>query len=190
MGLADKPCEVVTAQMVAGALDAPAEALEQTQPLTSRCAYAMDEGDETLQVEVAVDAYETDAAAAEYFQASTRSMTLEEIAEATADIRAEAGDDEDAAGSLAEGVLQNGIQFEDVDDLADQARIETGDGTLHLQAGNLLITLGAFHGPAMPIPDEITTDAIMKAMLAWQQDTLSTRREQAKALARAALAAL
>lgn len=196
--LEDKPCEIVTGQMVATALDVPEDSLEQSHVMASRCAYEMEGDGKNLNVEVAVDTFDTDEDAAEYFRNATRSMSADEVAGAMKAIT-KGGDDSDkpdvdvtknVTNSITSALAQNGIQFEDVDGIADQARFELGDGTLHLQKGNLRIRLRAFFGPAMPIPDEITSESMIKAVSDWQNDTMTERRQQALALAKLVLAGL
>lgn len=196
--LGDHPCEIVTASMVATALNVPVADLEQKHLMTSRCSYEMEEGGKFLKVGVSLKVYETDEDAAEDFRAATRSMSADEISEGMKLITAQADKDgasdsgarKEAADSIGAGLLRNGIQFEDVDGVADQARLETSDGTLHLQQGNLRIKLRAFYGPAMPIPDKITQETMTKALTGWQQNTMDLRRAQAMDLAELALAPL
>lgn len=196
--LEDTPCEVVSPQMVATALEVPKEALEQSDMISSRCYYEMDEDGKTFNVEVVIRAYDSDAGAAEEFGNATRSVSSEEIKDAMAALSG-AGDDADAQGSdteqaaaegIATGLAQTGIQFEDVDNLADQARFATSDGTLELLQGNLRISLTAYYGPAMPHPDEYTTKAIMQAQSDWIDDTIGQRKAQAIKLAKLVLATL
>lgn len=191
----DRPCEALTAQMVADVLDVGADRLEQSQPLDALCSYEMEEDGDTLQVEVTLDARESVDAAAAYFSAATRSMSREELEEAMKTLQDMSAEDEsdgqeEVTDGIASGLMQDGIQFEDVEGVGDEARFEPSNGSLHLRKGNLLIDLSAFHGPKMPLPDKITSDTIMKAMNAWLQDTMDTRKKQAVALAGAVLADL
>lgn len=192
--LEDQPCEIVTVTMVATALDIPEGSIEQSNVVASRCAYELkDDGDKALSVEVMIDVYDTDESAAEVFRNATRSMSSDEIADTMAALTDSAENDharQDASEGIVSGLFQNGIQFEDVDGLADQARFDTSDGTLQLQQDNLRIKLRVFYGPSMPIPENFSSETIMKALNSWMQDTMSQRREQAVKLAKIALEAL
>lgn len=197
--LEDQPCKIVTAELAATALDVPEDSIEQSNVIASQCSYELvDEGDETLSVEITIDAYDTDEGAAEEFRNAARSVSSEEITDTMAVIKEMLDDgdsqnanaQQDAAEGVASGLAQNGIQFEDVNGIADQARFDTSDDTLQLQQGNLRIKLRAFHGPAMPIPDEITQKTMKKLLNTWMQDTMTERKQQAIDLAKVTLAAL
>lgn len=192
--LEDQPCEIVTAAMVAKALDIPESSIEQSNVVASRCSYKLEaEVDKVLIVEVAIDVYETDESAAEVFYNATRSISSDKIAgtmAALTDSAEYSNAQQDAAEGMVSGLFQNGIQFEDVDGLADQARFDTGDGTLQLLQDNVRIKLRAFYGPSMPLPDKITSETIMKTLNNWMQDTMSQRREHAVKLANIVLEAL
>jgi hypothetical protein len=195
--LKDRPGDIVTKRMVATTFNVALEDLQQSHPMASWCSYKMIESDKTLNVDVSIRVYDTDEAAAENFRNSTRSMTAKEMVDVRRAVREKAGgsDKRDTATqnvltNVVSAIQQHGIQFEDVDGIADQARFETTEGTLRLQQGNLRITLSAFYGPDMTIPDVVTAETIIKAVTTWQQNTMSKRKEQAIALAKVALAAL
>lgn len=195
--LEDTPCAIVTTQMVATAFEVPVSDVEQSNVMSSRCSYEMESNGDTLDVEVSVDAFETTKKAASYFRRATRNMSSEEISDAMNSIQKEAGTDlgtaaqKDAAESIGSGVKQGGgIQFQDVEGVGDQARLNTFDGTLNLQAGNLLIDLRSYYGPAMPIPDVIEPGTMMKVQKSWMQDTMEARETQSVKLAKIALDAL
>ncbi len=196
--LADRPCDIVTAQMVAATFDVPAGDLRQTDSIASRCYYKMNGEGRNLNVEFSVRAYDSDEAAAKYFRNYTRSMSPDEIAEGMEAIKEKAIESGEpgangqnkAIEGIGAALQQIGIQFEDVSGIADQARFETSDGTLHLQLGNLLMKLRAFHGPGMTAPDKITQKTMMKALITWQQGTMDARRKQAAELAKTALEAI
>lgn len=197
--LEDEPCAVVTTQMVATTFDVPEADIEQSNAMSSRCSYEMEGDGESLNVEVSVDAYDTDEKAAEYFRQATRSMSSKEISDAMKAVRKQADKGgaldtdakKDAAASIGAGVSQGGgIEFEDVEGVADQARFDTSDGTLQLQQGNLRIKLKAYYGPEMPIPESYEPGTMSEIVTAWMQDTSSERKAQAIALAKVALAEL
>lgn len=197
MARADEPCAIVTAQMVATTFDLPEANIEQSSVMSSKCSYEMKEDDRRLDVEVSVDAYETDRQAAETFRQATQSMSSEEVSDALNSVRQQAGQDggldtdakRDAAGSIGSGLQQGGgIQFQDVDGVADQARFDTSDGTLQVLDGNLRIRLNAYYGPGMAMPDR--QGSIDAAFAAWMEETMEERKRQSVKLAKMAVAEL
>lgn len=188
--LEDRPCDILTMRMVAATFDVPEDELQQSQPIASWCAYEMEEPGETLNVSFSAHTYDTAAPAAEDFRNSTRSMTANELAETLKTILGEDDDDPDNIEKLIMETQPDGIQFEDVDGVAERARFETGEGALHLLIGNMRMTITAFHGPDMAMPNEFTAEAMMNALGDWKQETMSVRKEQAISLAKAVLAEL
>ncbi|HSH49267.1 MAG TPA: hypothetical protein VK991_11845 [Halomonas sp.] len=193
-----RPGDIVTKEMVATTFNVALEDLQQSHPMASWCSYKMIENDKTLNVDVSIQIHDTAEAAAEDFRNATRNIPAGETLEAEQALQ------EKSAGSYGLGIdathnvftcaisaiRQRGIQFENVYGVADQARFETTEGTLRLQQGNLRMTLSAFYGPDMTIPDIITAESIMQAVTTWQQSTMRQRKEQTIALAKAALARL
>tara|TARA_R100000365_G_C2741466_1_gene70145 strand:- start:318 stop:1004 length:687 start_codon:yes stop_codon:yes gene_type:complete len=196
--LEDDPCAVVTTQMVASTFDVPEADIDQSNVVSSQCVYELDSDGKALDVEVSVEAYDTDEDAAEAFQLATQSMSSEEISDAMTAVQQQANADgdleteaqQDAAAGVGAGVSLGAIEFEDVEGVADQARFNTSDGTLELQEGNLRIRLKAYYGPEMPIPESYEPGAMLEVINAWIQDTNSERKAQSVALAKAALAEL
>lgn len=196
--LKNRPGDIVTKKMVATTFRVALEDLQQSQPMASWCSYKMIENGKTLNVDVSIRIFDTDEAAAEDFFDSTRSVTASEMAKARKAIREKAGNSAKLDASAAQNTFTNGvsamqqrgIQFEDVKGIADQARFETTEGTLRLQQANLRMTLSAFYGPDMTIPDVVTAETLIKAVNTWQQNTMRLRRKQTIALAKAVLAAL
>lgn len=195
---ADEPCGIVTAQMVASALEVPVDSFQQLHLMASRCAYKMKDKSTLLRVDFSVRASDTDKTAAEDFRRYTQSIPVGEIADgmkaARKQVEKKGAPGNDAkTGAVKEprsSLQQRGIQFKDIHEIADQARLAASNGTLHFQQGNLLMKLSAFYGPVMPIPDEITQETMIKALTTWLQNTMAEREEQAIVLAKAALAAL
>lgn len=190
--LAKKPCAILTADQVATTLNIPAEKLEQSGPEVPFCIYEMDEDGKTVAVTLLVSAFNTDKAAAESFHESTQNRTAEEIAQLMQELGI--GFDEDESDSTdSTAVPATGVQFENIQGIAEHARFETSQGALHLLQGNLYMVIMAYHGPAMPLPENIAyTDfaALEKASSAWVKDTMDVRKEQATALAKTALKTL
>lgn len=190
--LGDRPCEVLTARMVATTFDIPEKSLQQSNLMKYWCSYDMEKNGKNVSVNFQVLAFDNKKAAAESFRDSTRSMSAEEMTEKLKALGVEF-DESDIQFARDLGLSDprpTGLQFEDVDGVADQARFLTSEGSLHLLQDNLQITLNAFYGTDMKMPDEITFEALEKTTSAWKQDTMSQRKEQAITLAKAALTAL
>lgn len=81
--------------------------------------------------------------------------------------------------------------FQDVAGLGDQARIDTGNGDMHVRDGGLYFTLNAYYGPAMPKPAPVVPAPLsaMDARAAWWQSTIPQRRQTAMRLVRVAVEA-
>lgn len=190
--IGDRPCEIVTAQMVATTFDIPEKNLQQSKPMEHWCSYDMEKDGKTVSVSFQVIAFETKKDAAESFRDSTRSMSAQEMTEKLKALGVEF-DESDIQFARDLGLSDprpTGVQFEDVDGIADKARFLTSEGSLYLLQDNLQIMLSAFYGPDMTIPDEITFEAIQKATSAWKEDTMDERKKQTITLAKTALAAL
>lgn len=190
--LEGRPCDIVTADMVATTYQVPVKQLKQSQPVESLCAYEMTGSGKILNVKLSVAVFDTNKAAEAAFISSTRSMTVQDMAEKLKELGIEF-DEEDRQFARDLGLPDpqpTGVQFQDVDGIADQARFQTDEGVLHVQQGNLLMKLDAFYGPSMKKPDTLTLAAMEGATSSWKQDTMDERREQSTALAKAALAAL
>lgn len=191
--LSDRPCDIVTPQMVATTFDVPEENLKQSEPMESWCSYELEEGHKTLEVILRVSVFDTNKAATKSFHDSTRSMSAEEMTEQLKALGVEF-DESDIQFARDLGLPDprpSGLQFEDVDSIAEQARFNTNEGSLYLLQDNLQITLNAFYGPSMTIPDKITSfEGLEKATSIWKEDTMDERKEQAIALAKVTLAAL
>lgn len=188
----DTPCEVITAQMVATTFDIPEKNLEQSKPMPSACSYEMEENGKILSVYLIVNVFEDKKTAAESFHDSTRSLSAQEMTEKlkAAGVEFDESDIKFARDMGLPDPRPTGLQFEDVDGIADQARFLTDEGSLYLLQDNLQIILNAFYGPDMPIPNVTTFEALEKADSAWKKSTMDERKDQAVALAETALAAL
>ena len=186
--LGDRPCDVVTAQMVATTFDVPEKSLQQSEPLKSWCAYELEESGKTLEVLIYVATFDGAAAAKKDLRDSSRSMSAEEISEQLQAMGI-AFDESDNDSNLPMP-QPTSVTFEDIDGIANQARFNTNEGWLHLQQNNLRINLSAFYGPNMRMPDQISFKAMVEADSAWKEETISKRKEQAIKLAKIALAEL
>lgn len=188
--LANTPCEIVSADMVAAQFDVPQESLQQVKPSETWCSYMMEADGKILEVTFLIVPYDTDKAAADAFEETTRSMSRDEMA---AEVKKNLIDEDDPKGTfekMTATLPTNGIQFEDVEGLDDAARFETSFGTLNIQRGNFLMKLTAYYGPSMKMPDPFTIEALTKANAEWSQRNMDARKQMAIDLAKTALAEL
>lgn len=195
----DRACEIVTADTVAATFELPVGELDQSSLAASRCTYEWEAAERSLAVAVRVAEWSEDAAAAaEYFERATRSMSAAEVSSAMDRIRetAEEGGELDTAGkqAAAEGVTgalgAGGLSFQPVQGVGDQARFEAATGELHVREDNLYFVVSAYLGPDMALPAKLDGASIMQASEAWMQETAVQRQDAAVALATAAIAAL
>lgn len=193
--LAEKPCNIVTAKMVADTFKVPVEQLEQSDSIIPLCFYEMEENGKIVDVTLSITAFESDNAAAESFREATQSMTATQMAQSLEElgIDLDEADDQPIGGITMPDMQPSGVQFESIQNLAKQARFQTNKGVLHLLEGNLYMILHAYYGKEMPIPNNFSvTDYadLEKATSAWTAETIDVRKEQTVALAKAALKAL
>lgn len=195
----DKPCEIVTGEMIVAAFGVPADALEQSSYTSANCSYDWEGEERGLSVLIHVNGvHESSQDASDYFQDLTRSMSKAEADDAMATIRAQAektGDAEtpqerEAADAASNEIASGGLQFVDVGNVADEARFATQSGELIVRKDNLVFTVSAYHGANMPLPATLNAESIMNASKDWLQETLPQRKEAAVKLAKAAANAL
>ncbi len=202
--LEDGACGLVTVATLATTFDVPADRIRQGGS-SNICTYSWQADGQTLDVSVHLyRAADSAAKAAERFESSTRGLSGAELDSAMKAVGEEArrqgGLDTQAreaaagallgetAGAMAGG--SGGLQFRDVDGIADQARILAGNGDVHVRHGNLYFSVGAYHGPQMPPPAQYTPEALLEASRAWQKSIVPEREQAGIALARAAVASL
>lgn len=168
--LRTRPCAVVTRDMVSTTFAVAAADIEQSS-MSSLCAYRWEGGDERLDVTVHVTAMADDVAHARllFDQATAASTGPAPGARAAAD-------------------------FQEIHGLGDQARIDTGNGDVHVRHDRLYFTLNAYYGPTMPevtpvpVPVPVPTSA-MDARAEWLRNTIPQRRQAAMRLVRASVEA-
>lgn len=198
------PCELAPAEMVAGLFDVPATDLQRVPSMSSACTYSWenDDGTERLDATVKVSDVDEDAeGAASNFRSVTRGMSGADVDQAMAGIKdqvaSEGGLDSAGKRKAADVVVDgasgsDGIRFEDVEGVGDEARLAltVGAGELHVRAGNLYFIASAYRGPGMQMPDKVTGASIMAADRQWRRDTMAQRKDAAIKLARAVVQSL
>lgn len=205
-GMKKKACDILTPAMVAETFDVPEGELEQVKALG--CVYNWEKDDEVLEARFgSIRVHDSVDWAEKWFGNATKGMTAEETKKAMADITEKAKKDEridtehkkKAADKLG-GMLgaMGSVSFEDFDGIADEARINTGDGELWARKGNMTFIVKAYKGPKMPTPEVKMkpgeTKAYMKKIMAanreWTQKTMPQRKKATRALAEKILAKL
>lgn len=187
-----QPCTLLTPDMLATTLEIPAEDVPQPHTLESMCLYQMETEANNLEVMLMVAAFDTNKAAKAKFRESTRDMTPEEIKEKLKELGIERDEsDKQFAKDLGLPDTQpSGVQFEEISQVGDEARFESTNGTLYVLHNNLMLTLTAYYGTAMTIPDAVSFEALHDAETEWTESTMEKRRNQAVALAKTVVDAL
>lgn len=194
--LLEAPCELTPTTMLAGLFDIPADEIEQTpiDLLGAYCSSEWDGNDKTFSMDVSVQVFDDAEQAAQRFAKATRSVTDEEMAAAVNTLKRQAGNDGDASDSEkkeTEGILgaigKQGIKFEGVAELGDEARFKVSSGDLLTRVGNMILTITAYYGEEMLLPDDFSVAAVTKNSTAWTKRTMPTRKQQASEVTQAVI---
>lgn len=193
--LMETPCALAPTETVAATFNVPAAEIERSE-LSSMCEYRWKDDARSVSVTLYIQRIAEDArGAASYFNDVTRGMSGADVAGAFDEIAAQVGKDKDALDTpekpkAAEMLVDSGksgssqgIQFEDVAGLADQARFNVGTGELNVRQGNLVFSLNAYAGDEMTMPDEFSAAALQQASKDWIRNTVPQRRQAATKLA-------
>ncbi|HET7411207.1 MAG TPA: hypothetical protein VFJ18_00985 [Pararhizobium sp.] len=192
------PCEIMPKKLVAKTFGIPADEIDETSVLSSKCVYEWEGNEKLLEVSLKVNVLENRDRAADRFHSVTRGLSAEELSDAMAriagkaeetgklDTEAKKGAAKKMTGALASG----GLHFQEVEGVGDEARFGARFGTLYVLRGNLKLDLTAYHGPRMPVPETLSGGSIMKAAKAWQKETMPVRKQQSVELAKAIVEAL
>jgi len=92
--------------------------------------------------------------------------------------------------------MATAIDYDDVDDVGDQARINDRDGSMWVRIGNLTFSIAAYKGPKQSEPNYVgmkmkeIVAASKKANAEWMAQTLDQRRSDALELAKRVVANL
>lgn len=195
--LRDTPCDVVGVDTVATVFGLPVDEIEQHAAM-GMCLYNWKGDGQVMDATIHVTRVsETAAEAADYFASATRGMGGDELDAALDSVRDKAR--ETTAGNAAADALlgadgavsrsgSGGIQFSEVMDIGDRARMLVGKADLSVLQDNLHFSVTAYHGDRMPAPASLAE--MVEASREWQKKTLAQREQQTLLLARAAVAAL
>jgi hypothetical protein len=202
-----KACEILTPALVAQVFGVAETSLKQYKP--SGCAYSAEADGKNLSVMLAMlNVHDTVPMAETWFQNATRSMSKDEAVrlmqgvtegakkreEIDTDTKKKAVGD---MGDLVAGsVSEDGVQYEPVASVGDEARVNNSDGGLWVRKGNLTFLVAAYYGPDMPPPNmagvaiKDMAKAAMKANTEWKKKTVPQRRADATRVAEAVVEAL
>ena len=205
-GLKKRACELLTADMVSTALEVPAGDLKQMKVLG--CSYEWQ--DEAREVDAAlrfVRVYDDAEKAAQWFSNMTKDQSPEELKAAMEQVTQKAKENgklegagkekaAEAIGSALTNSMPEGVSYEDVPGVGDEARASKQNGDLYVRVGNATFTISAYAGklyvppPLDPNDLKAAAKAQQKAAVAWEKETAPQRKEAAVKLAKLVVAGL
>ncbi len=209
--LAKQACDILTPERVEQTFGVPAAELKQVTVVGCTYSFRDKDAPEKLQLDArfgTIRAHKDEEAAKQWFGNATKGMTQEEKKQAMAAIAQGAKDREEVDSKAKEKVVDqlgsamveltgsDGIRFESVNGIGDEARFNLSDGGLWVRTGNLTFTVTAYHGPPAPKPNlkNVGLQEMAKAALSanreWLQQTLPKRKADASKLAAVILKAL
>ncbi|MBT8495199.1 MAG: hypothetical protein KJO07_19290, partial [Deltaproteobacteria bacterium] len=157
-----KGCELLTPKLVADTFGVPEAELKQHKIMG--CLYRWDKGDQTLEAQLTMlRAHKSERRAARWFGNATKDLTKEEMAAQMQMVKKRVKkrkeidtklkkDTADKMVDVATDMLGDGVSYEDVAGIGDQARINTRDGTLWVRVANLTFTVAGYKGKKMEDP--------------------------------------
>lgn len=195
-----RACEFLTPEMVSGALGVPAADLKQTKIMG--CIYSWKGDGQVLESQLMLLMVHKSLERAKlWFENSTASKTNEQL-KTEMDVVKERVKDREAvdtklkkktASNLADlaqmGMPDEGVRYEDVPGIGDEARVSSADGTMTVRMDNLTFRLTAFKGPEKPKmkfdPKNLKGMAkkAMEVQKQWIKDTVETRKKDVKRIA-------
>lgn len=200
-------CDVLTADMVAKALEVPAGELKQNTVMG--CGYQWE--NDTQQADAGfrmLTVYDDEETAKTRFANMTKGMSQEEIKAAMEGIKDKAEKDgaikgagaekaaDEIGGAVVDSAGAGGFVYEDATGIGDEARVLTNDGTVYVRVRNVTFTVTGFKldNPETPPLDPKDPQGSIKkqsaALMQWVTDTAPQRAESAKVLAKAVVEAL
>lgn len=209
--LTKKACELLSPERVGQTFGIPAAELKPISAMGCTYRWKSKAAAEAMQLDArfsTIQAHADEASAKQWFANATKGMSQEETKEAAAAITRKAKEHEEIDTQAKERTLDKvgdalgglagpeGIRFEAVGGVGDEARLDLSDGGLWIRTGNLTFVVSAYHGPPAPKPDlkGVGLQEMAKAALAadreWVQKTITKRKEDATKLASVILKAL
>jgi hypothetical protein len=195
-----RACEFLTADLVGELFGVPANELKQTKVMG--CVYSWSQGGQLLEARLMmIRVHKTLELAQTWFRGATATRTKAEL-DAQMDsvkkrVKKHEALDTDlkqkTAADLTDvakmGMPDEGISYDDVAGIGDEARLSNSDGVLWVRLGNVTFQVGAFKGPEQPKPQidpknlKGIVKAAMEAQKKWTKDTLPQRKAGAQKLA-------
>jgi hypothetical protein len=205
--MASRACEILTPALVAQVFGVEETNLRQDKIMG--CIYSSKaDGNELLARLNMLKSHETEALAEAWFESATRSMSKEEAVQFMQGVTEDAKKREeidsdtkkkvvdDMGGLLSATVSDDGIQYEPVSGIGDNARVNTSEGSLFVRKGRLTFSIAAYHGPKQPAPNMAgvaindMARAAMQASEDWKKETVPQRTADATKLALAVVEVL
>jgi hypothetical protein len=205
--MASEACEILTPAMVAEIFGVAESSLRQDKIMG--CIYSSNaEGDELSASLSMLMMHESEAMAAAWFENATRSLSQNEAVQlmrgATADAKQQQEIDTDTEkkvlddmGSLISSTVgDDGIQYEPVSGIGDDARVNASEGSLWIRKNRLTFLVAAYHGPKPPAPNLLgvaikdMAKAAMQASNDWKRETVPQRKTDSIKVAQAVVEVL
>lgn len=205
--MASRACEILTPAMVERVFGIAEANLRQDGIMG--CIYSSSADGTELSARLnMLKSHDTEALAVAWFENATRSMSQEEAVQFMQGVtenakRQEAIDTDikkqavgDLGGLLSATVSEDGIRYEPVSGIGDDASVNTSEGSLFVRKGRLTFSVAAYHGPKQPTPNlagvaiKDMAKAAMQASRDWTKETVPQRTADATKLARVIVEAL
>ena len=190
-------CELLSPALVSATFDVPAEALRQMKIMG--CRYSWESDTETLEGGISmIRVYKSGAAAAQWFAKATKNKTAEEMQAEMEEISRRLEQSEELETNLQKSVAKSmlasvgskAVNFEDVADVGDEARINE-EGTVYVHVGNMTFMVSAYKGAKAPPVELQGVDMKQWGKVAqehaaqWTIETASQRKRDGTLLAKA-----
>ena len=197
-------CHKLTPELLAKLYDFPVERLEDQRPKDDklRCNYQWTEGDELFFAQVgSMFVQKDEEASKQHYARSTTNQTQDEVEKQMADVAEKAGErpemdskaKKDAAKTATSAfakMTEEGVTYEPIPGIGDEAKVNSRDGSVWVRIGNAHLIFTAYRGPnkkplladGRPVAD---IDKIMAHEREWVQSTFDERKEAATKLAKA-----
>lgn len=209
--LTEKACELLSPEGVGQAFGIPVAELESRSVLGCTYRWESKAGAEPMQFDArfsSIRVHNDAETAKRWFANATKGMSQEEAKQAMAAVADKAKEREEidtkakekAVDQVGDAFVEfagpDGIQFESVEGVGDEARLDLSDGGLWVRTGNLTFIISGHYGPPAPKPDmtKVGLQEMAKAALAvereWVKNTMTKRKEDATKLAAVILKAL
>lgn len=205
-----KGCEILTPKLVADTFGVPEAELKQMKMMG--CIYNWKGDGQIVEANITLlRAHKSEKAAASWFEGATRSLTKEEMQAQMEQVRGKVKEREEIDTKLKEKTADQvidvandmlpdeGVKYEDVEGVGDQARVSVGDGTLWVRVDNLTFNVTGFKGKPQEQPEYTPADMrdikkvtamAREAQQAWLKENADQRRADSTKLAKLIVAGL